>query len=85
MVSLWISRRFRGDSDAGAKLALLVVHEVRAYITSVDRETLREFHFVVQRLGLLEGRRTSSTNFFVGLGDDAAHEGVAARRDRRNI
>ena len=68
-----------------AELPFLVVHEVRAYITSVDRETLRELHFVVERLGLLQGSTTSSTNFLVGLGDDAAHEGVAARRDRRDV
>ena len=68
-----------------AELALLVVDEVRAYITSVDGQALRELHFIVQRLRLLERRATSSTHFLVRLGDDAAHEGVAARGDGRNI
>ena len=33
-----------------AELALLVVDEVRAYITSVDGQALRELDLVVQRL-----------------------------------
>jgi hypothetical protein len=78
-----------GHEDFGvhelAELPFLVVDEVRAYITSVYRETFRELDFVVQSLRLFEGRRTSSSHFFVGLGNHAAHEGVARRTDRGNI
>ena len=60
-----------------AELPFLVVHEVRAYITSVDGQTFREFDLVVQSLRLLERRTTSGPDLFISLGDDAAHEGVS--------